>query len=63
MVSVITNDKCIKFVGLDTDEKPKNENVGNGSTFYEMNTGKTFMFNVETREWVELIGALVVFSL
>lgn len=37
--------------GKSTDEKPTD--VGNGSTFYEMDTHRIFMFDGETKEWIE----------
>ena len=39
------------MVGLSTDEKPLN--VGNASTFYEMDTKKVFMFDAENKKWHE----------
>lgn len=42
----------VELVGKSTDEKPVN--VGNGSTFFEMDTTKAFMFDGEVEEWVEL---------
>lgn len=43
---------CAEFKGLSTDTKPT-DNVPNGSTFYEMNTGKIFMFDEENETWIE----------
>lgn len=37
--------------GLSTDTKPTN--VGNASTFYEMDTKKLFMFDAENDVWLE----------
>lgn len=37
--------------GLSTDTKPTN--VGNASTFYEMDTKKLFMFDAQNRVWLE----------
>lgn len=37
---------------LSTDEKPI-ENIGNGSTLLEMDTGKIFMFDEENQIWKE----------
>lgn len=53
MISTVTNDKCFDFRGLSTDDKPINENVGNGSSFIEMDTGKIFFFDEDGQEWVE----------
>lgn len=37
--------------GLSTDEKPTN--VGNASTFYEMDTKKLWMFDAQNGVWLE----------
>lgn len=37
--------------GLSTDEKPAN--APNGSTYYEINTGKVFMFDGSQKVWIE----------
>lgn len=42
-----------EYAGLAADEKPV-EDVPNGSTFIEMDTGKVFMFDAENSLWVEL---------
>ena len=42
------------FRGKSTDEKPTN--CENGSTFYEMDTKKLFMYDGENTEWVEQNG-------
>lgn len=39
--------------GLSTDEKPI-AFIGNGSTFFEIDTSKVFMFNGENKSWVEI---------
>ena len=38
--------------GLSTDEKPT-EGVTNASTFYEMDTGKIYLFDAENKVWIE----------
>ena len=38
--------------GLSTDQKPTE--VPNGSTFVEMNTGKGFLFDANSKTWHEL---------
>lgn len=40
------------YRGLSTDEKPV-KNVPNGSTYYEINTGKVFMFDLDNAQWIE----------
>lgn len=70
MVSVITNDRCLKLVGLSTDTKPTGEAIGNGSVFYEMDTGKVFIMQEgkneqgeRTTSWTEVSGATITFTL
>ena len=43
------SEKTIELRGLSTDTKPM-ENIGNGSFFFEMDTGKAFVFNKEGNE-------------
>ena len=47
----------LSFKGLSTDTKPTNKikgyKVGNSSTYYEINTGKIFMFNGASSVWIE----------
>ena len=38
---------------LSTDDKPT-ENIKNGSVLTEIDTGKTYMFDRENREWHEI---------
>ena len=52
MITAI-NEKTYEFRGLSTDEKPV-ENVGNGSIFIEMDTGKVFMFDEQNKVWKEI---------
>lgn len=42
---------CKEGRGLSTDQKPMDWD--NGSIFYEMDTGKVFMFNEEDGVWEE----------
>lgn len=44
------------YRGLSTDTKPVGVNVGNGSSFIEIDTGKIFLYDAEGEEWNE-IGA------
>ena len=39
------------FNGKSTDDKPTN-GVRNGSVFFEMDTGLTYMFDEEHTEWL-----------
>lgn len=41
-----------EFKGLSTDTKPI-DSVPNGSTFYEMDTQKVYMFDAENQLWIE----------
>lgn len=51
-----SNDKLFKFKGLSSDTKPTGEYGGvgieNGSTFFEMDTEKTFHYDEENATWV-----------
>lgn len=40
-----------EIYGLSTDTKPTD--VFNGSAFYEMDTGKIYLFDAETKTWLE----------
>lgn len=43
------------YYGLSTDTKP--ETANNGSRYIEMDTGKLYLFDAETAEWLEVGGA------
>ena len=45
-----TNCCTCDMYGLSTDTKPTN--VGNASTFYEMDTGALYMFDQENGVWL-----------
>lgn len=49
-----TDSKCpfVDCRGLSTDEKPLG--VPNGSTFFEMDSGKVYMFDEESKTWLEV---------
>lgn len=40
--------------GLSSDTKPMDEQLPNGSTFVEMDTGNVFMYDKENSEWHQL---------
>lgn len=40
------------FYGKSTDEKPTDK-VTNGDIFYEFDTQKVYMFDEETKTWIE----------
>lgn len=52
MVTIV-NKKMGEYRGLSTDSKPVAQ-VSNGSTFFEMDTGKVYMFNEDSKSWVEI---------
>lgn len=41
------------YFGLNSDTKPTDDTVGNGSAFVEMNTGKLYFYDAENSEWKE----------
>lgn len=47
----ISPNNC-EFYGLSTDTKPQ-DGVPNGSSFYEMDTKKLFLFDEENKVWYE----------
>lgn len=50
--SADTTMHSLELRGLSTDTKP--EDVPNGSSFLEMDTGKVFMFDANSVLWLEL---------
>ena len=49
---VTVNNLTANYYGLPTDEKPT-ENVRNGSTFFEIDTSKSYVFDEENKTWIE----------
>lgn len=45
-------DRGAELKGLSTDEKPIKD-IPNGSSFYEMDTKKVFMFDEQNSKWLE----------
>ncbi|UWF83756.1 MAG: hypothetical protein [Bacteriophage sp.] len=41
-----------EFCGLSTDNKPVDEGIPNGSSFFEMDTFKVYFFNKATKTWI-----------
>ncbi len=39
--------------GNSSDEKPTDKKIPDGSTFYEKDTQKVFMFDAGTKTWIE----------
>ena len=53
MVTNATSDGMFaKLYGLSTDTKPTD--VPNASRFFEINTGKLYMFDAENHQWYEI---------
>lgn len=47
----------VEFRGLAGDTKPVEYNgkkIANGSTFIEIDTGKVFLYDIESEEWKEV---------
>lgn len=48
----------LELYGLSTDEKPveqfENVFIGNASTFFEMDSGKSFIYDEENKKWWEI---------
>lgn len=49
---------CMDLFGLSTDEKPlityEGKQIENASTFYEMDTGKCYLYDEENYRWLEV---------
>lgn len=45
----LVDDSLQKFRGLSTDTKPA---AAHGSEFFEMDTGKTFLYDADGETWV-----------
>ena len=60
IVRSIQGDDEVKYLheyrGLSTDEKP-NPVGGNGSTFFEIDTGDMYIYDGENGDWIALTGA------
>lgn len=53
----INNKQEVELRGLSTDEKPtriNGEEISNGTTFIEIDTGNIYMYDLENEEWKEL---------
>lgn len=47
----------LELRGLSTDEKPitiANGTIENGSSFIEIDTGKVYLYNIESQSWIEV---------
>lgn len=50
-------DNQLEFRGLSTDTKPityNSEDIPNGAIFIEMDTGKFYMFDLDSKTWKEI---------
>ena len=49
---------CMDLYGLSTDEKPTkvfdDKQIENASIFYEMDTGKGYLYDEENHRWLEV---------
>lgn len=52
-ISTSNNDKEIELRGLSTDTKPTND-IANGTTFIEIDTGKIYLYDAENELWKEM---------
>lgn len=52
MISVVYS-TTLEIRGLSSDKKPV-EKIPNGSVFFEMDTGKVFMFDEKNKKWIQL---------
>lgn len=51
MITFVNKGKINEYYGLSTDKKPND--VPNASIFYEMNTGKLYLFDEDNGLWRE----------
>lgn len=53
-----TNRAWLELYGLSTDEKPirkfENTFIGNASTYYEMDTKKSYIYDEENHRWLDV---------
>lgn len=57
MLTWVTGDKVQEIRGLSTDTKPIEVVDGiipNGTVFFEMDTGKVFLFDFDNKKWLEI---------
>ena len=47
------NKSILEIRGLARDTKPT-ENINNGSTFIEIDTGKIYLYDAENQQWKEI---------
>lgn len=48
------NQKTYDLRGLSTDTKPVNNLIGNGSTYFEMDTGDVFIYDEQHKTWIKV---------
>ena len=49
-----SNENVKQYYGKSTDEKPTFDWLSSGSIFMEVDTGKVFIYDSETKTWSEL---------
>lgn len=49
---ITVNNLTDKYYGLSTDTKPT-DNVRNGSTFFEIDTSKSYVYDEQNKQWIE----------
>ena len=55
MITLSSVQNNYEFRGLSTDAKPDASfGMANGSVFFEMDTGKAFMWDAEHKNWIQL---------
>lgn len=47
-----TQTQSAEIYGLSTDIKPIDNNIPNGSIFYEMDTSKLYLFDKQNKVWI-----------
>ena len=52
-ISTSESEREVELRGLSTDDKPT-DNVANGTTFIEIDTGKMYLYDAENEQWQEI---------
>lgn len=58
MITIVKKEENVKdgnileITGKSTDQKPT-ENISNGSSYIEIDTGKIYFYDKETEQWLE----------
>lgn len=51
-ISMVSANWRNMYYGLSTDTKPTDDYVPNASSFYEMDTGKVYLYDAENKVWI-----------